>query len=133
MIILFGSLLLIAGVIMVLILLNGIVKKMCVTYTNNNRTLADLFAELDSLIEVEFDFSVTIPYTNKDFKMVTDIHETTAYVAARVMDALLPQMFDSFEEKGIKREYMTTYTIRRITFLLINYMDSEHAKRKGIR
>ena len=129
MFILMGILLLVVAVIILLLLIRYSIEHIVNIYILNNRSTVDLFNELDTIVENEFNFAVNLPYTSKNYKVVTDFHGTVVELVSNVKEALEPEFIRCFKFKGISEKYVTLYIVRRMSLILIKYMETETNKR----
>ena len=129
MFILMGSLLLVTALILLLLLIRYSVEHIARIYILNSRSTVDLFSELDTIIENEFNFAVNLPYTSKNYKVVTDFHGTVVELVSNVKEAIEPEFIHCFRFKGISEKYVTLYIVRRMSLILIKYMETETNKR----
>lgn len=129
MFILMGILLLVVAVITLLLLIRYSIEHIVNIYILNNRSTVDLFNELDTIVENEFNFAVNLPYTSKNYKVVTDFHGTVVELVSNVKEALEPEFIRCFKFKGISEKYVTLYIVRRMSLILIKYMETETNKR----
>lgn len=122
------------GIVITLILLLGIYAnhKMVIErskidarfsfFESKRKSVNELFADLDFLIEQEFVFSLQIPYEGKEVKKITDFEGVLASLNNGVINAINQFMIDEFEYYGINSEYIYAYITRKNTLFLLTYM-----------
>ena len=94
-----------------------------------SKSVDEIFAELDFLINQEFVFIIQIPYEGKDVKKITNFEETLNEINNAVVNAINVNMVERLSARGISEEYIYSYITRKVMLLLMTYMKENNINR----
>ena len=86
-------------------------------------SMQDIINELNALIELEFMFSLELPYEGKDVKRITDFEAVLQDITQGVIACLDEETFFARARyTGLSEEAIYNYITRQSTLRIISYM-----------
>ena len=83
---------------------------------------AECIASLNAIIDLEFLYTVELPFEGKDIRRISDFEGTLKSLTAGVTKSINGNMITKFEAVGIDQDYIYSYITRTCTIKIISYM-----------
>lgn len=90
------------------------------------KNVDEYLKEVDSIVDLEFNFIVVLSHIGKEINMITDFKGLLTEIVNNVNSSLSPDYIREFElSTKLSKKYLNTYIIRRTELKLMEYM-KEH-------
>ncbi len=83
---------------------------------------AECIATLNAIIDLEFLYTVELPFEGKDIKRISDFEGTLKSLTVGVTRSINKNLIIKFESVGIDQDYIYSYITRTCTIKIISYM-----------
>lgn len=106
-------------------------EKVSYHYHIYNKTLPEYTAELDAIIDSEFNFVVVMSHLGKNINMITDFKELVQEIVGNVRKNVTPEYIRAFTKStNLSKNYIYTYIIRRTELKIMDYIKNNNPLNK---
>lgn len=86
------------------------------------KPITEILSTLDQLVEIEFNFKVTLPFSGKEIQRVTNFEATIEDISQACMAKVDPTIYVALRVNGINDTFVASYISRLVMLRLIDFM-----------